>query len=96
MHMGVIVSFLHKGLEIFYLTGSTCGISASHSGKRARLLLALDAAVSPQELNLPSFKLHPLKGNLKDHWSIWINGNWRVTFRFSGTDVELVDYLDYH
>ena len=92
----MIVSFRHKGLEIFYLTGSTRGISVSHSGKLARVLSALDAAVSPQELNLPSFKLHPLRGNLRDHWSIWINGNWRVTFRFSSTDVELVDYLDYH
>lgn len=62
----------------------------------ARILAALDAAVSPRELDLPSFKLHPLKGQLRGHWSIWVNGNWRVTFRFRDTDIELVDYLDYH
>ncbi len=47
-------------------------------------------------MNFPSFKLHPLKGEMKGHWSIWVNGNWRVTFRFVGADVELVDYQDYH
>jgi toxin HigB-1 len=68
----------------------------SHAAKLARILAALDAAATPAELDLPSFKLHPLKGKLKDFWSIWVNGNWRVTFRFIGADVELVDYLDYH
>lgn len=47
-------------------------------------------------MNLPSFRLHMLKGDLKGHWSVWVNGNWRVTFRFVGADVELVDYQDYH
>lgn len=48
------------------------------------------------DLDLPAFRLHPLKGRLLGYWSIWVNGNWRVTFRFAGADVELVDYLDYH
>jgi proteic killer suppression protein len=56
------------------------------------ILAALDAAGAPDELALPSYRLHPLKG----YWSIWVNGDWRVTFRFVGTDVELVDYQDYH
>jgi len=47
-------------------------------------------------MNLPAFKLHPLHGDLKGHWSVWVNGNWRVTFRFFGADAELVDYQDYH
>ena len=64
--------------------------------KLSRVLAALDAAATPTELNLPGYKLHPLKGNLKGHWSVWVNGNWRVTFRFIGADVELVDYMDYH
>jgi toxin HigB-1 len=71
-------------------------IQAAHSAKLERILGLLDVAVSPEDLNLPGFKLHPLKGNLKGHWSIWVNGNWRVTFRFVGADVELVDYQDYH
>jgi proteic killer suppression protein len=62
----------------------------------ARILLALDSAATPRELDLPGFRLHSLKGKMKDNWSVWVNGNWRVTFRFTGTDVELVDYLDYH
>lgn len=92
----MIVSFRHKGLEAFYRSGTTKGIQAAHSAKLGRILGLLDVAVSPEDLNLPGFKLHPLKGNLKGHWSIWVNGNWRVTFRFVGADVELVDYQDYH
>lgn len=92
----MIVSFRHKGLEAFYRSGTTKGIQAAHSAKLGRILGLLDVAVSPEDLNLPGLRLHPLKGNLKGHWSIWVNGNWRVTFRFVGADVELVDYQDYH
>jgi proteic killer suppression protein len=79
-------------LEVFYLTGSMRGITVSHAAKLARVLAALDAAAIPVEFDLPSFRLLPLKG----WWSILVNGNWRIIFRFVGTDVELVDYLDYH
>lgn len=92
----MIVSFSHKGLEAFYLTSSKKGIQSDHAGKLRRILDALNAAMAAQELNLPSFKLHPLKGNQSGRWSIWVNGNWRVTFRFTGSDAELLDYLDYH
>lgn len=79
-----------------YHTGSTRGVQAAHVPKLGRLLAALDAATSPAELNQPGYQLHPLKGALKGHWSMWVNGNWRVTFRFVGTDVDQVDYRDYH
>ena len=92
----MIVGFRHKGLEAFYHTGSTRGIQPAHAAKLARILAALDAASGAQELNQPGYRFHRLKGQLKGHWSIWVNANWRVTFRFVGTDVELVDYLDYH
>lgn len=92
----MIVSFRHKGLELFYTSGSTKGIQASHAAKLGRILGLLDVASAPADVNLPGFKLHPLKGNMKGHWSVWVNGNWRVTFRFIGVDVELVDYQDYH
>ncbi|OJU92269.1 MAG: Killer protein [Shinella sp. 65-6] len=92
----MIVSFRHKGLELFYTSGSTKGIQASHAAKLGRILGLLDVASAPADVNLPGFKLHPLKGNMKGHWSVWVNGNWRVTFRFIGADVELVDYQDYH
>ncbi|EYR79105.1 MULTISPECIES: type II toxin-antitoxin system RelE/ParE family toxin [unclassified Shinella] len=92
----MIVSFRHKGLELFHTSGSTKGIQASHAAKLGRILGLLDVASAPADVNLPGFKLHPLKGNMKGHWSVWVNGNWRVTFRFIGADVELVDYQDYH
>ncbi|ANH04090.1 type II toxin-antitoxin system RelE/ParE family toxin [Shinella sp. HZN7] len=92
----MIVSFRHKGLELFYASGSTKGIQASHAAKLGRILGLLDVASAPADVNLPGFRLHPLKGTMKGHWLVWVNGNWRVTFRFVGTDVELVDYQDYH
>jgi toxin HigB-1 len=92
----VIVSFRHKGLEELYHDGSKRGIQANHVKKLLRILSVLDVADSPGDLAIPSFRTHQLKGDLIGHWSIWVNGNWRVTFRFIDTDVELVDYQDYH
>ncbi len=92
----MIISFQHKGLRKFYETGSKQGIIAKHETKLQMILAALDIAESAEELNLPAFSLHSLKGNLQDYWSIKVNGNWRVIFRFTGNDVELLDYLDYH
>ena len=92
----MIVSFRHKGLETLYRTNSASGVQAAHVSKLRRILSALDAAASPTDLNQPGFKLHALKGDQKGHWSVWVNGNWRVTFCFVGNDTELVDYRDYH
>jgi proteic killer suppression protein len=92
----MIIGFRHKGLEAFYRNGSRRGIQAAHAKKLGMILAMLDVAKEPQDLNQPALRLHPLKGDLKSHWSIWVNGNWRVTFRFAGADVELVDYQDYH
>lgn len=92
----MIVSFRHKGLEAFFRSGSTKGIQAAHARKLGIILAMLDVAKEPQDLNQPGLRLHSLKGNLKGHWSVWVNGNWRVTFRFDGADVELADYQDYH
>lgn len=94
--MLVIVSFRHKGLGRLYRDGSRKGVRAAHADKLRRILSLLDAAQSPDDLTIASFRTHPLKGKLAGHWSIWVNGNWRVTFRFVGQDVELVDYRDYH
>ncbi|MEY3732879.1 MAG: hypothetical protein RL347_238 [Actinomycetota bacterium] len=92
----VIASFCHKGMEALYERNSTKGIQAEHAPKLRRILSALDVAVAPGDLDIPGFRLHRLKGRLRGHWSIWVSGNWRVTFRFIDTDVELVDYLEYH
>lgn len=92
----MITSFRHAGLERFFLTGSKAGIQPSHARKLTEILSALDAATTPGEMGIPGWDLHPLKGNLSGHWSVKVNGNWRVTFRFHGEDAELVDYQDYH
>jgi len=60
------------------------------------MLQFMDRAVLPGDLDLPGWRLHPLKGELADYWSLSVSGNWRVIFRFIGSDIELVDYLDYH
>jgi len=93
----MIVNWRHKGLEQFYKTGSTKGVMPAHRDKLTRILQMLDAATEPRGMDLPGFRLHPLKGGaLAKHWSVSVNGNWRVTFRFTGANVELVDYQDYH
>jgi proteic killer suppression protein len=92
----MIISFRHKELEALYRNEAAHGVQVMHVGKLLRILAALDAAASPAELNHPGFKLHALKGKRQDFWSVWVNDNWRVTFRFIGADVELVDYQDYH
>ena len=92
----MIISFQHKGLRQFYETGSKKGIVATHQTKLQMILAALEIAENSDELDLPAFSLHTLKGDLKGYWSMKVNGNWRVIFRFTGNDVELLDYLDYH
>ena len=92
----MIRSIKHKGLSEFYLTGRLKGIQAHHAARLRILLTALDAAKEIKDLNVPVWNLHILKGNLKGHWSLTVNGNWRITFIFVDEDVYLVDYQDYH
>jgi toxin HigB-1 len=94
--MNVIRTFAHKGLEALFRTGSKAGVQPAHASRLRRQLAQLHAATGPQDMGLPGWGLHPLKGELAGHWSIWVNGNWRMTFRFDGTDAVLVDYRDYH
>jgi proteic killer suppression protein len=92
----MIKTFRHKGLEAFFLTGSKAGIQPRHAGKLRVMLTALNLAKAPEDMNAPGWRLHALKDDLRGHWSVWVNGNWRLTFRFNGDDAELVDYQDYH
>lgn len=92
----MIKSFKHKGLERFYRSGTTAGIQSKHV-KRLRLILSnLDQAELPSDMDLPGLKLHELLGDRKGVWSVVVNGNWRVTFKFNGKDAEIVNYEDYH
>lgn len=92
----VIKSFKHKGLQTLFETGSKKGVIPDHAEKLTRILDRLDAVASPGDMNLPAYKLHKMSGKEEGTWSVWVNGNWRITFRFKDKDAHLVDYRDYH
>lgn len=93
----MIISFQHKGLELFWQKGSRKGINPQHARKLLFILSLLDNLQSQDELAAyPTLSFHALKGDLKEYYSVVVNGNWRVIFRFNGANVELIDYLDYH
>ncbi|MGL5828827.1 MAG: type II toxin-antitoxin system RelE/ParE family toxin [Angustibacter sp.] len=92
----VILSFRHKGLEALFHTGSKKGVQPGHAPKLLRIMDLVNVASCPQELMLPGFRTHELRGDLAGLWSIWVNGNWRVAISFVGEDVELLDYQDDH
>ena len=92
----MIVSFEHKGLERFYKTGSKSGIQPPHAPKLSLILSLLDIAKSADDMNVPGFGLHPLKGDLRGYFSVKVSGNWRLIFKPNDENMELVDYLDYH
>ncbi len=92
----MIKSFRHKGLKKFYESGSASGIQPQHAKRLRMQLVALDTASTVEDMDIPGFKLHPLKGSDKGRWSIWVNGNWRLTFEFKDGNVYVLDYEDYH
>ena len=92
----MIKSFKHKGLSKFFDSGSTRGIQSDHASKLRMQLIALDTARSIDDMDIPGYKLHGLKGNRKGLWSITVSGNWRVTFEFLDGNVHIVNYEDYH
>jgi len=92
----LIKSFRHKGLKKFFDTGSKAGIQPSHAAKLDLQLFTLDNAITVDDADVNGWHLHPLHGTLQGYWSIRVNGSWRITFRFIGEDVEVVDYQDYH
>jgi proteic killer suppression protein len=92
----MIVSFRHKGLKLVYEKGDRRRLSAEHAEKIERILARLDEANEPRNMDLPGFRLHPLKGDLAGYWSVSVSGNWRIVFRFDGANVRDVDLVDYH
>jgi len=92
----VIKSFRHRGLKRFFQSGSLRGIQAKHANRLRLQLAALDTAQSIDDMSIPGYRLNPSKGKAKGRWSIWVNGNWRLTFVFDGGDVHVLDYEDYH
>ena len=92
----MIKSFKHKGLKKFYETGSKQGIQAQHTLKLRMQLAALDSARVLEDLDIPGYRFHELKGNRKGIWSISVSGNWRITFEFIDGNIFIVNYEDYH
>ena len=90
-------TFWNKGLKAIFEKGSMAGIQAAHAPRLAAMLRRLKETTNAQGMNLPDSGLHLLKGReLIGHFSVWVNGNWRITLTFEGTDAMLVDYQDYH
>ena len=92
----MISSFRHKGRKKFFETGSQAGIQTSHAKTLRMQLAALDTAQTIDDMDIPGFRLHSLKGADRGRWSIWVNGNWRLTFEFRDGNAYILDYEDYH
>jgi len=92
----MIKSFRHKGLRKLFETGSTAGIQASHAKRLRMQLAALDTARSIDDMDLPGFALHPLKGGMQGRRAVSVNGNWRLTFEFQDGNAYVLNYEDYH
>jgi proteic killer suppression protein len=92
----MIKTFKHKGLKLYYETGSTRSIQTKHAGRLRMQLAALDSAMEVSDLDIPGYKLHPLKGDRKGILAISVSGNWRLTFEFRDGHAYLLDYEDYH
>ena len=87
----MIRSFKHKGLAKFFETGTKAGIQSVHADRLRLILGRLNAAAKADDMDLPGLRLHPLKGDRKGTWSVWVSGNWRITFQFVGPAAEVVD-----
>lgn len=96
VHSAMIKSFRHKGLRKFFETGTTAGIQPAHAKRLRMQLAALDTALTIEDMDVPGFRLHALKGNMEGRWTITVNGNWRVTFAFEDGNAYVLDYEDYH
>lgn len=92
----MIQSFRHKGLRRFFESGSIAGVQPQHAKRLRMLLAALDTSQSIADMNISGFRLHPLKGAERGCWSVWVNGNWRLTFEFKDGHAYVLDYEDYH
>lgn len=91
----MIESIRHKGLKRLFEDDDASGVNPEHVGKIKNILATLHAATTIEHMNLPGFRLHALKGELKGFWAVTVRANWRVIFRFDG-NAEDVDYVDYH
>ena len=92
----MIKSFRHKGLRSLFESGKAAGVQASQVKRLRMQLAALDTAQVIDDMDIPGFRLHSLKGEMRGRWSITVNGNWRLTFEFEDGNAYILDYEDYH
>lgn len=92
----MISSIRHKGLRRLFEDDDARGVAAEHADKLRRILARLNAARSAADMDLPGYRLHQLKGDLKGLYAVTVHANWRVIFRFVEGEAQDVDYLDYH
>jgi proteic killer suppression protein len=92
----MISSFRHKGLKRLYERGDRKGVNAQHAERIENILGLLDIAGTVEDMNVPTFRLHPLIGDLKGFWSVTVRANWRIIFRFEDGNAFDVDLMDYH
>ena len=92
----MIRRFHHRALKRLYEEDNRRGLNADHVEKIRRILAQLKRASQPEDMDLPGFRLHPLKGDLAGYWSVTVSSNWRIIFRFEGCDVTDIDLIDYH
>jgi proteic killer suppression protein len=92
----MIRSFKHRGLKALYEGRTERRVAPDHVDRLRDILAVLDRSRVPDDMNLPGFRLHPLKGKMKGHWAVWVSANWRLTFRFEDGHAADVDYMDYH
>ena len=92
----MIKSFKHKGLQRYFQKGNSSGIQANHSKKLRMQLAALNSSKSIDDMDIPGFRLHQLKGDCSGFWAIDVSGNWRLTFRFENGDAFDLNNEDYH
>ena len=85
----------HKGLRRLIESGDSSRLPHDRLLRIAAILRALRSAVSPQGLNVPGWRLHPLSGNRKGFWAVRVSANWRIVFRFVAGEVRDVDLIDY-
>lgn len=91
-----IKKFRHKGLKKFFDYGDKSGIQPSYASKIGLILDLLDGAAKPEDMDFPGSDFHRLKGNLKEFYSVHVNGNWTIIFKFENGDANDVDLIDYH
>ena len=92
----MIRSFRHRGLKRLYERGDRSQVGADMLDRIENILAKLDTSDVPEKMNLSGFRLHPLKGDLAGFWAVTVRANWRITWRFEGSDVVEVDLIDYH